>query len=424
VNRHAATNPKPNERRTIMRAKITVRYYLIVAILLAFLFFSNDFGLTDVQKTALVIAVGIDREESEFIVTSQIALPKSEKDGENAQSAQIVSKGKTVSEAFEQINAKTGWYPKLVFCQLIILGESATKKNVFECLNFFLRDEYLSDGCLLAACDGSAQELLNAKNPVEELSGLAASKVLSPHSERVGTVLPNTLREFSASYYAEGKSGYLPILKAEPPQEKSTENKKPKGQGRAESNSSENQGQASGDKKTKENSEEKVFSASETALFLDGVQVGKLTQEESKTFAFVKSKLRLATYLVKKGEVEYALNVKRNTPKIKLSLKEKSEPSLDISITVTAGILDGAKAQSVENLSDAGEIPSGVLSNAEEKLQTSLVALFEKTRSLHCDIFDCVETLKRKEYDEYHAQKSTLLERIHPNVTIRFENVR
>ena len=205
-----------------MRAKTTVRYYLIVAILLAFLFFSNDFGLTDVQKTALVIAVGIDREESEFIVTSQIALPKSEKDGENAQSAQIVSKGKTVSEAFEQINAKTGWYPKLVFCQLIILGESAAQKNVFECLNFFLRDEYLSDGCLLAACDGSAQELLNAKNPVEELSGLAASKVLSSHSERVGTVLPSTLREFSASYYAEGKSGYLPILKAEPPQEKSS----------------------------------------------------------------------------------------------------------------------------------------------------------------------------------------------------------
>ncbi len=415
-----------------MRAKNTVRYYLIITILLAFLFFSNDFGLTDVQKTALVIAVGIDREENEFVVTSQIALPKSEKDGENAQSAQIVSKGKTVSEAFEQINAKTGWYPKLVFCQLIVLGESATKKNVFDGLNFFLRDEYLSDGCLLAACDGSAQELLNAKNPVEELSGLAASKILSLHSERVGTVLPSTLREFSESYYAEGKSGYLPILKAEPPQEKTAESEKSKGQGRddgekqgksSDSGSSGGSGKSGGQKSGGDN-EKKVFSASETALFLDGVQVGKLTQEESKTFAFVKSKLRLATYLVKKGEIEYALNVKRNSPKIKLSLKENTEPKLEISITVTAGILDGAKAQSVEALSDAGEIPSGVLLKAEEKLKTDLIALFEKACDLRCDIFECIETLKRKEYEEYPTQKNNLLENIRPEVTVRFENVR
>ena len=422
-----------------MHAKNTVRFYILIAIVLGFLFFSNDFGLIDIQKTAIVIAVGLDREEDEFIITSQIALPKSEKEGENSQSAQIVSKGKTVAEAFEQINAKTGWYPKLVFCQLIVLGESATKKNVFEGLNFFLRDEYLSDGCLLAACDGSAQEILNAQNPVEQLSGLAASKVLSQHSERVGTVLPNTLREFSAAYYAEGKSGYLPILKAEPPQEETAQSKKSKGQGRGERNSGEkssgesgseggSNGGNSGGQKSGESgqsgNEKKVFSASETALFKNGVRMGKLTEEESKTFAFVKSKLRLAAYLVEQDGVEYALNVKRNSPKTKLSLKEKDEPKLEISVTVTAGILDGAKPQSVEEISDAGEIPDEVLEKAETKLKKSIVALFEKTKETECDIFECIETLKRKEYDEYAEQKDTILQRIQPVVEVKFQNVR
>ena len=59
-----------------LHVKNTVRYYLIVAFLLVFLFFSNDFGLTDVQKTAIVMAVGVDREEDTFIVTSQIAIPQ------------------------------------------------------------------------------------------------------------------------------------------------------------------------------------------------------------------------------------------------------------------------------------------------------------------------------------------------------------
>ena len=415
-----------------MRAKNTVRFYILIAVVLGFLFFSNDFGLIDVQKTAIVIAVGIDREEEDFIITSQIALPKSEKDGENTQSAQIVSKGKTVGEAFEQINAKTGWYPKLVFCQLIVLGESATQKNVFEGLNFFLRDEYISDDCLLAVCDGSAQEILNVKNPVEELSGLAASKILSAHSERVGTTLPSTLREFSISYYAETQSGYLPILKAEKPQEETAQSKKSEGQVRDEGNSEgksggQEGGQSGGDGQGKQKQggeEKKVFSASETALFKKGIRIGKLTAEESKAFSFVQSKLRLAAYVVEEDGVEYALNVKRNSPKIKLSLKEKDEPKLKISITVTAGILDGAKAQTPEETSDAGEIPDNVLGKSEIKLKNSILSLFEKTRELECDIFKCVETLKRKEYGEYYAQRDTILQKITPEVEIKFQNVR
>ena len=64
-----------------------------------FLFFSNDFGLTDVQKTAIVMAVGVDREEDTFIVTSQIAIPQSSKQGQSSQAGQLVSRGKTMGEA-------------------------------------------------------------------------------------------------------------------------------------------------------------------------------------------------------------------------------------------------------------------------------------------------------------------------------------
>ena len=49
----------------------SVRYFLLVILVLAFLFFSGDFGLVNVQKTAIVMAVGVDREADEFIVTSQ-----------------------------------------------------------------------------------------------------------------------------------------------------------------------------------------------------------------------------------------------------------------------------------------------------------------------------------------------------------------
>lgn len=202
-----------------MHSRNSVRYYLIVAAVLIFLFFSNDFGLTDVQKTAIVMAAGIDREGPTFILTAQIAVPQSSDQGEQAQAVQIESRGETVAEAFNQINAKTGWYPKLVFCNLLVLGEDTIKSNVFDALDFFIRDEYMSDNCFVAACEGTAKEILNTQTPIDPMSGVAAQKVLSAHAARVGTVAPMTLREFSIGYFNDNKSGYMPIIKPESEQE-------------------------------------------------------------------------------------------------------------------------------------------------------------------------------------------------------------
>ena len=112
-----------------LKTKNTVRYFLLLVAILSFFFLSNDFGLIDIQKTAIVMAVGVDREDDTFIVTSQIAVPQSSKQGKATQTVQIVSRGNTVAQAFEEINAKTGWYPKLVFCRLIILGEKTAEQN-------------------------------------------------------------------------------------------------------------------------------------------------------------------------------------------------------------------------------------------------------------------------------------------------------
>ena len=193
-----------------MHSRNSVRYYLILAAIVTFLFFSNDFGLIDIQKTAIVMAVGIDREGPTFILTTQIAVPQSSDQGEQAQAVQIESRGETIADAFNQINAKTGWYPKLVFCNLVVLGEQMIKSNVFDALDFFLRDEYMSDNCLVAACEGTAKEILNTKTPIDPMSGVAAQKVLSDHAARVGTVASNTLREFAMGYFSYSKSGYLP----------------------------------------------------------------------------------------------------------------------------------------------------------------------------------------------------------------------
>ena len=85
-----------------MRSKHAVRYYLVITALLLFFYFSNDFGLIDIQKSALILAVGIDREDTEFIVTTQIAVPQSSAQGKEASAVQLESRGGTVADALNQ----------------------------------------------------------------------------------------------------------------------------------------------------------------------------------------------------------------------------------------------------------------------------------------------------------------------------------
>lgn len=397
-----------------MHSKNTVRYYLLLVAVLFFLFLSGDFGLVDVQKTAIVMAVGIDREEDTFIVTSQIAVPQSSKQGKASETVQLVSRGKTVADAFNEINAKTGWYPKLVFCRLLILGEKTVQKDAFDALDFFLLDEYMSDNCLVATCDGRANELLNVTALVDPSGSVAMQKVLSSHAERVGSVRPSTLREFSIGYFSDSKSGYLPVLKTQPQQEKIAV----KPQNNA-SSSSESAG-----KSGEEQSNKPVFSASETALFFDGKRVGTLTKEETFAFNAVKGKLRLAAYSVENGESACTLTIKRNSPKTKFTLSQDGRANYQIELLMTAGLLDFSKSLPLEKTADAGDIPNGAFAQAEKRLAGQIRTLFEKCRTSGCDLFGLTQALQKKENDRFESVRPTLLENATAEISVRFQGVR
>ena len=441
-----------------MHSRNSVRYYLILAAIVTFLFFSNDFGLIDIQKTAIVMAVGIDREGPTFILTTQIAVPQSSDQGEQAQAVQIESRGETIADAFNQINAKTGWYPKLVFCNLVVLGEQMIKSNVFDALDFFLRDEYMSDKCLVAACEGTAKEILNTKTPIDPMSGVAAQKVLSDHAARVGTVASNTLREFAMGYFSYSKSGYLPVLKPEKQQESSGENG---GGGGEQQQSSEGGGEkgaflenpplpgaegeqnalkgdrpvpaaggsggsgpSAGGQAAGGKEEEKVFSASETALFYDGIYAGKLDQDETFAFSIVKNKLRLASYTPKSDGIPYTLIVKHNLPSLKFSVDDNSMARLKIKLKVTAGLQDTSYGQSIDELANAGKVPPKVFEAAKKDLEKKISQVFEKSRKSRCDVFNVLDRLQKFESDYFPAFREDILDRLIFSVDVTFESLR
>lgn len=402
------------------------RYYLLVVLFLAFLFFTNDFGLIDTQKTAIVTAVGIDREDDEIVLTSQIAIPQSSTQGKETESIQLVSRGKTVSEAFEQVNAKTGWYPKLVFCKLLVLGKKTAEQNVFDVLDFFLLDEYLTDDCLVTVCKGKAKDMLDTSALVDPTSSLAIEKVLSQHAERVGAVHPSTLKDFAVGYFGEDSSGLLPILKQEKQQETATQNNtsslEQSDSQASDSQSDENQSKPQG--KSAQDKEKPVFSARETALFVRGVWRETLTPEETFAVNAATGKLRLASYSVSVKDEACTLTIKHNSPKIKLTVGEDGHGQVNIHVTLTAGVSDYSKAIDLKKLADAGDVPDGVFAAAEKKLTAELTSAYEKARGVGCDVFSIKERLIKYKNRKYHVEKEEFFNQTTLSVNVRFEGLR
>ena len=414
-------------------ARNTVRYYVLILLVLSFLFFSGDFGLLDVQKTALILAVGIDKEEDEFIITSQIALPQDSKQGKSTQTVQLVSSGKTVADAFEEINAKTGWYPKLVFCNLIVLGESSAKQDVFDSLDYFIRDEYFSDNCQIATCDGLAKDVLNVSALVDPSSSTAIGKVLSSHAERLGTVLPTTLHDFAIGYYGDAQCSFAPIITTQPQQEPGGQNGQSSQQGSQggqnsqspQNGQSEQSGQ--GEQSSQGGSSEKekpVFSARQTALFLRGKRVATLTAEETFAFNVVKNALKLAPFTVEKDTAACTLTIKQNDPKLSLRVSKDGKASLSIKVTLTAGIVDYSKSLPLDEIADAGDVPDGIFFAAEKKLAADIHSVFEKARVNGCDLFGVQDLLLKHKPRSLQKYQNTILQNTSADVKIHFRNLR
>ena len=120
---------------------------LIVAILATLLFFSNDFGLIDIEKTAIIVALAVDydKEAEMYEVTAQIAIPEATDQNTTNGNSLIDGKGRTIAEAIDEIGLRSGWYPKLSFCNLVVLGETLVSDTPMNAVDYFVRTDKMQE---------------------------------------------------------------------------------------------------------------------------------------------------------------------------------------------------------------------------------------------------------------------------------------
>ena len=379
---------------------------LLLGGVLLFAFFSNDFGLVDIQKTAVILAAGIDRTEAGYELTAQISVPKGGESAGGTASVELTGRGETVADCLMQMYANSGWVPKFDFCSLVLLGEETARTGAMPALNYFLHNEYMSDDCAVAACEGRAGELLQKKSAIDDTPSLAIAKLFSGAAEKSGATVKNTLREFAVSTLGKAESSFMPYIRAFPDGEGENGGGSAEGSsgnagsgGGAEGSSSGGDAGSGADK----GEAPVLFRAEETALFFRGRMTGLLSAEETFAYNLLMGHVS-AGILTVEGEdgLPVSLSIKRGSGKAALSDGEALRAELSVSLKVLVSdraeedFLAGTETNVATRTDEA---------RAEELLRGSVSSLWETCGESGCDLFLLARELYRRDPGRYEAEK-------------------
>ncbi|MBQ8427049.1 MAG: hypothetical protein IJX16_04755 [Clostridia bacterium] len=400
------------------KAKIIM---LIVLFVFTF-FFSNDFGLIDVEKTSIITAIAIDKDGEEYIATAQIAVPEATDTNTENQKAQISGKGSTIGAAIKDFGDTSGWFPKLSFCNLILIGDGFNGSNVIKVLDYFAKTLRVQDSALVAMTEGKASELLEIATPLDNISSFALQKVLLKTTGFDRDVASTDIKSFCAGHYSDSRSAYMPLIKTIP----SSIGQSSDEQGNASGSSSTDSGKSTGSGGGGSGEEKKsnyLFDAKTTVLFKDGYKVGELNEDMTLAFNSLTSQFKGTTIPFDKVETypdqtsNYLLTVMRATPKISL-FADTNNLKLNIELCLYCKISDHSADGSREALSENKPLPEPLIKRAEEFFTENVNGILQTSKSTECDVLKIKEKLYRYNFKQYSRYKDNYLSVIQTNIKV------
>ena len=398
--------------RTTLKAKI-----IMILVAVAFLFFfSNDFGLIDVEKTSIITAIAIDKSGENFEVTAQIAVPEATDANTENLKAQLSGKGSTVGAALKDLGDVSGWFPKLAFCNLILLGNSLSQTNVIEALDYFAKTLRVQDSALVALSEKSAKELLSVSTPLDNISAFALQKIMLKTQGFDQDVASTDIKSFCAGHYSKTGSAYMPLIKIISAGDDSSGGSQ---QGGTSGGSGSTSGTSEGQSSSK--NENKLFDARTTALFKDGYKVGELDDNLTLVFNALTKEFSDTTLPVD-GVIEdgkssnYLLTVIDSSSKISLDLTDGF--NVKINLKMYCKISDHAVDGSKETLSQNVPLSNALKEKAEKQLSTYITDMFETCRQTGCDFLSIKEKLYRRHYKQYSKYKDNYLSVMKLNLSV------
>lgn len=433
-----------NEKNRNRLRRASVIFFWLLFILLAGLFFTNDFGIVDIHKTSIIVAVGIDANDEGVHVTAQLAVPKPSQSGDNVEYTEVQGSGETIADSLNEINAKTGFYPQLQFCKLILLGDGCKEKNIFRILGCFYRKNYSELTALVAMCEGKASEMLALPTVTSDMTTTVIQRALSSELESCANVSSVNLKDIAVAHFSRSSACYMPLIEAnvqgtseegdniggEKPQSNGSDSG---GSGSSSSSSSGGEGGGNSGGEDGGNSSSKgssssgggqkpvEFTAKRTAIFNNGVFAGILDEQQAFALNILKNEIHLATLPCETGEYHYALGIGQADGGIDVKIVE-GIPEVTLKFNAYAQITGIKKPVEPRETVNDDKLSPELIKAANEALKERLVSLMEVCRQTDCDFLGIKEEIFKKNYCCFEDLQFDALQKMHVNYKINIKS--
>ena len=256
--------------KNLIKKLLRSKFFISFAFLIILMFPTTIYKQADNHTRLVATTIGIDKTEDGYEITTLAVIPKASTDV-NANLEIFSAKGKSVSEALNNIALDTGKNVGLAHCDCIILSKDVLNDNVAKILDYFIRTANLTTNSTILATNQKSKDLVEATKSSNNLLDLSLKDIVSFQEER--TLLENTtIEKFYKKYFSKSSTFILPIISVE-----ETSGGESDTSGQTSGNNDQSSGGGAGGSSSQQ---KKIKNESKVALIQNGSFVRELTEDE------------------------------------------------------------------------------------------------------------------------------------------------
>lgn len=163
-------------------------------------FMSGCKASEEINQLGVVSALGIEKQDDEFIVTAQLINIKKTTEGGTSDKSNVITyteSGKTIFEVLRKITTKSSKKLYMAHMKLVIVDKSIINGNPADIIDFFGRDsESMLNFYILVSTEDKPKEILNTLTPFEDVPAEYITKVLKASDSYYGASYLMTFEQY------------------------------------------------------------------------------------------------------------------------------------------------------------------------------------------------------------------------------------
>ncbi len=379
---------------------------LLVVVAFFVMWIATSYTKSEIADRAVVLGLGIDMQDKNFVVTAEVISPNEGSDtgSASATSKLLTGEGSTLPLAIQDIFQTSGKNPSLGQTGIILLGESMNSQELKHILSYFILSDAFKDGVTLATCKGSAKQIFESTSPVDSMVSFALQTIIQKSGKKTNST-SNVLQNFVESQTRRSGASFLSRV------------------------SFLNDGNQKVNKDKDSNKKTGVYDCSRVSVFKNGFYVDTLDRDETRGFVMLDESKTYDSFVVDdaqsvigtKDKVSVGIVSKKVEPQVSFDGdKISAHYKLDMKIRrmrtdVTGNVMDLLP-----------KLPALIDSHIKQEVTNQVDSLvqkaFEKSKNTNCDFFGVADAMYKKygkKWDEYQKQNPDYMGKVEFKIDIQ-----